>query len=419
MHTIHEPDKLLEFINELKSNEKNKKFNGEVFTPLTLVNEMLDRLDEFYTMEHKKSIFSEDGLKWFDPAVGIGNFPIILYHRLMNGLHIQDEETRRKHILEKMIYSAELTPKNVFIYKKIFCGDKYKLNIYEGDTLTMNIEKEFTLSKFDVVLGNPPYQTQVGVRKTQSLWNLFVKKSLDVLKTNGYLVYIHPSGWRSPDGNFKDILHLILDRNLRYLCMNDFKKGKEVFKVGTNFDYYVLQNNAPSNTLITDMNGKTYNQNINGWKFIPSGRFDLYEKIIAKEGEERVTILYSSSLYESRKNYISTKKSEMFRYPCVYTIRRDGIKFLYSSIQKNEKNMFVPKVIWSNGSAPPIIDENGDYGLTQFSYAIIDDIPNLKHIEKAMNHPSFIDLMKYVKFQDHKYNYKVISLFKKDFWKMF
>ena len=70
-------------------------------------------------------------LEWFDPAVGIGNFPIIVYLRLNTGLatQIPDAEKRRKHILEKMIYASELTPKNVFIYKKIFCGDKYKLNM--------------------------------------------------------------------------------------------------------------------------------------------------------------------------------------------------------------------------------------------------------------------------------------------------
>jgi len=77
-YTINEPDKLLEFINgELKPKEKEKKEHGEVFTPLLLVNEMLDKLDEGYIKEHGKSIFTEDGFKWLDPAVGIGNFPII------------------------------------------------------------------------------------------------------------------------------------------------------------------------------------------------------------------------------------------------------------------------------------------------------------------------------------------------------
>ena len=438
--SINEPDKLLEFINsQMKPKKKEKKENGEVFTPLSLVNEMLDKLDEAYIKEHGKSIFTEAGFKWFDPAVGIGNFFIIVYQRLMKGLfeYLPDEEERRKHILEQMIYSAELTPKNVFIYKKIFCGDKYKLNIYEGDTLKMDIKSEF-----DVVLGNPPYQRKVGDRNTQPIWNLFVIFSFSLLKNDGYLVFVHPSGWRSPEGVFKNVLDLIQSKNLKYLCMNNFKKGQEVFKVGTNFDYYVLHNKFDPNniTTITDIDGKTYDKNINSWKFIPSGGFDLYDKILAKDGEEIVNVLYdrtsygtdkknmskvnllhNSSLYETRKDYMSNEKTEKFIYPCVYTITiRDGMKFFYSSIKHPKKDMFVPKVIWSNGLGTyPIVDVKGEYGLTQFAYAIIDDVDNLKNIEICLKNPTFIELMEYVKFQNNKYNYKVISLFKKDFWKAF
>ena len=432
-YTINEPDKLLEFIDgELKPKEKEKKENGEVFTPLSLVNEMLDKLDEAYIKEHGKSIFTEDEFKWLDPAVGIGNFPIIVYQRLMKGLisQLPNEEERRKHILEDMIYSAELTPKNVFIYKKIFCGDKYKLNIYEGDTLKMDVKKKFKLNAdfagFDIILGNPPYQQKVGDRKTQPLWHLFVVQSLTILKLSGYLVFVHPSGWRSPEGAFKNVLDLIMSKNLKYLCMNDFKKGQEVFKVGTNFDYYVLQNNFDPNniTTIIDINKKIIEKNINSWKFIPSGGFDLYEKLLANEGEDKVNVLYSSSLYETRQDYMSITETNVYKYPCVYTITtRDGMKFFYSSIKHpktEKKDMFVPKVIWSNGLGTyPIVDVKGEYGLTQFSYAIVDDMRNLKNIENALNNPTFIELMEYVKFQNNKYNYKVISIFKKDFWKVF
>ena len=431
--TIHEPEKLLIFINDnLKPKKREKKENGEVFTPLTLVNEMMDKLDESYIKEHGKSIFTEDNFKWFDPAVGIGNFPIIVYQRLMKGLieKIPNEEERRKHILENMIYASETTPKNVFIYNKIFCSDKYKLNIHKGDTLTMDIEKEFDLPDFvgfDVIIGNPPFQQQKsGNSKTQPLWDRFIITSLSVLQPSGYLVFVNPSGWRSPEGVFKNVLHSFQSRNLKYLCMNTFKKGQEVFKVRTNFDYYVLQNSFDSNniTTITDINGKTYEKNINGWVFIPSGGFDLFEKMLKKQHEEKVDVLYDRTLYGTDKQNMSKEKTDKFIYPCVYTItKRDGIKLFYSSIKHSKtekKDMFVPKVIWSNGlKTYPIVDVKGEYGLTQFSYAIVDTIHNLKHIEDALNNPKFIELMEYVKFQDHKYNYKVISIFKKDFWKTF
>jgi hypothetical protein len=294
----------------------------------------------------------------------------------------------------------------------------------------MDVKKEFNLLEdfkgFDVVMGNPPFQEKVGDRKTQPLWHLFVIHSLLILKTRSYLVFVHPSGWRSPEGVFKNVLDLIQSKNLKYLCMNTFKKGQEVFKVGTNFDFYVLQNTIDPNniTTITDINGKTIEKNINSWKFIPSGGFDLYEKILSRKDEDRVNVLYNSSLYETRQDYMSREKTEEYKYPCVYTItKRDGINFFYSSVQHpktEKKDMFVPKVIWSNGLGTyPIVDVKGEYGLTQFAYGIVDEIYNLKNIETALNNSKFIELMEYVKFQNNKYNYKVISLFKKDFWKEF
>jgi hypothetical protein len=84
---IDKPKELLELINEcLKPKELEKKKYGEVFTPINLVNEMLDKLDEFYKKEHNNSIFENKDLKWYDPSNGMGNFPIIVYLRLMEGL---------------------------------------------------------------------------------------------------------------------------------------------------------------------------------------------------------------------------------------------------------------------------------------------------------------------------------------------
>jgi len=237
--TINEPNKLLEFINELKPNEKHKKENGEVFTPLSLVNEMLDKLDEAYIKEHGKSIFTEDGLKWFDPAVGIGNFPIIVYQRLMKGLTIPNEEDRKKHILEQMIYVSELTPKNIFIYKKIFCGDKYKLNIYQGDTLKMDIPD---FQKFDVVMGNPPYQGS-GRKK---IYIDFIKNIITTkLKKDGYLLFITPK---------LTLLYLLGSTisqqtipklyNILYINVSDTIKNNYFKTIGSDFMYFILKNNT-------------------------------------------------------------------------------------------------------------------------------------------------------------------------------
>jgi len=99
------------------TNKKNEK--GEVFTPLELVEEMLDKLP--------KDVWSNPLYKWLDPAAGSGAFPICIYYRLMIGLkeEIKNENLRRKHILENMLYMCEIDPVNVEILKIIFCNNSH------------------------------------------------------------------------------------------------------------------------------------------------------------------------------------------------------------------------------------------------------------------------------------------------------
>jgi SAM-dependent methyltransferase len=420
--SIIEPDKLLEFIHgELKPKKKEKKENGEVFTPLSLVNEMLDKLDEAYTKENGKSIFTELTLKWLDPAVGIGNFPIIVYQRLMKGLKMPEED-RRKHILEQMIYSVELNPKNVFIYKKIFCGDKYKLNIYEGNTLKMDMKKEFKLPPdfigFDVVMGNPPFQEKVGSNKTEPLWNKFIKHALTILKPSGYLVYVHPSGWRNINGKFKNIQRDILSRDLQYLEIHNEKDGLKTFSSSTRYDWYVLKNEIidTTKTIIKFQDGTTNIINVNGLEFIPNGEYETIMSMIAKPNEENVNVIYSRSLYGTDKKHMSRTKTD--DYPCVYTVNsKSEITYYYSS--KQHGHFGVPKLIWSNGGNTGSYIDIGDYGLTQFAYAIIDHPENLPKIKEVFDSKEFRKLMELCAVGQFSVNYKVISIFKKDFWKVF
>ena len=419
LYNITEPDKLLEFINEnLKPKIIEKKERGEVFTPMTLVNEMLDTLPE--------SVWFNKDLKWLDPSAGMGNFPVAVYMRLMNSLKdvIKDEEKRRKHILENMLYMVELDKKNVFMMKKIFCGKKYKLNIFEGSFIDF---KHFTKVNielnFDIILGNPPFQYKEAQNdKSHTIWHLFIKRSYEeLLKDKGYLLFVHPSGWRDIDGDYRNIYIYIKNNNLIYLSMNTYDDGKRVFGgAGTNFDYYLVQNIKTNNnlTFINDIDNKEYKINLNDLDFIPSGKLSLFQKLLTKK--EKVNVLHDWSIYETRKPYISKIKDNIFKYPIINTItQKDGYNILYS---KEKKGHFgIPKVIWSNGAGTyPIIDEKGKYGLTQFAYAIVDDKQNLQKIKDAMSSEIFINLMKYLAFKlDNKYNYKIIALFKKDFYKYF
>ena len=295
-YTINEPNKLLEFINsELKPKEKEKKENGEVFTPIPLVNEMLDKLDESYTKIYGKSIFTEIGFKWLDPAVGIGNFPVIVYQRLMKGLttQIPNEEERRKHILEKMIYSTELSPKNVFIYKKIFCGDKYNLNLYQGDTLELNVVSEWgvALNSFDVILGNPPYN-KGGIRsytgkqlgdKNETIWPKFIKKSFEWLKPDGFLVFINPLSWLKKSHSLHNEM---LEKHIVWLKLWDSSQSKGMINAEIPISLYVLQNtlNDKKTEIVSEIKRKklttTSFEYLNKNYSIPLAFHSIFDKLI-------------------------------------------------------------------------------------------------------------------------------------------
>ena len=102
---------LFDFIhNNIKPKQKEKQEYGEVFTPLNIIEELLDNLDKKYKEINNNSIFEEVNFKWGDVnGSGIGNFSIVIYFKLMEGLKykIINENERKKHILENMIYMAE------------------------------------------------------------------------------------------------------------------------------------------------------------------------------------------------------------------------------------------------------------------------------------------------------------------------
>jgi hypothetical protein len=423
IYSINEPDKLLEFINDnLKPKQVEKKERGEVFTPMTLVNEMLDKLPP--------EVWGNKDLKWLDPAAGMGNFPVAIYMKLMIGLKgvIKDEEKRRKHILENMLYMVELDKTNVFMMKKIFCGNNYKLNIFEGSFIDFKhfkkiniISSKDTYLKFNIILGNPPFQYKEEKKQAQPIWHLFIKRSYEeLLHHKGYLLFIHPSGWRDIDGITRFIYNYIKEHNLLYLSMTSFKEGQKIFNgVSTNFDYYLVQN-IKTNTNITNINdidNRDYKIDLNNWDFIPSGNFNQFKKLLTKK--ERVKLLHDRSMYGTDKDNTNIKKDNVFKYPICNSINKEGnINFIYSNDIKG--HFGIPKVIWSNGAGDPIIDKIGEYGLSEFSSAIVDDKQNLQKIRDAMISDKFINLMKYLVFKEnHKYNYKIIALFKKDFYKYF
>ncbi len=398
------------------------KTRGEVFTPPILINEMLDILPN--------EVWENPNLKWLEPSAGNGRFVKAVYDRLM--LTIKDE----KHILENMLYMVELDADNCETIRNTYDG-QYKLNIYQGSFINFKKFKECPLNiKFDIIFGNPPFQYKEENTKTHPIWHYFIKRSFNELIADaGYLLFVHPSGWRDVKGNTRFIYDYIKKHNLIYLSMNDYKKGQKVFGMATNYDYYLVQNIMTTDNITkgTDIDNLDYKMDFNDWEFIPSGKFNEFKKLLAvkdkvdvlhersmfgidKKNMKNVEVLYDSQLYDIRRPNMKNVDNDGFIFPCVYTISQSkGVSLWYSNVNKG--HFGVPKVIWTNGRGSPIIDEEGQYGLTEFAYGIVDEIDNLQKIKDAMNNKDFISLMKYLVFKENnKYNYKIIGLFKKDFY---
>jgi len=374
MATINEPIQLLQFvIDNLKPKEKEKKKNGEVFTPIILIDEMLDKLDENYRKQHNSSIFADKSLKWYDPAVGIGNFPIIIYMRLMVGLadSILDEEERKTHIIENMLYMSELNPNNTLACKRVFCGDKYKLNLYEGDSLKLDVTKEWGIEKFDIIIGNPPFQTDrkstLGTNAGRgTLWDKFIFKSLDLLQTNGFLCYINPPPWRKPEHKLYPLM--TRENQLLYLHIYTVKQAKELFSVSQKFDLYIIEKTPKYKiTEIVDALNNKMEMDLSDWAFLPNYNFDAIQKILTRQG---IDVIYSSSNYRTDKKNMSRTQTEKNIYPVVHGIIKTGLVFWYSN--DNTKGHFgVSKVLLNkNENQYPVNDFEGKYGMSQLSFGL-------------------------------------------------
>ena len=69
--------------------------------------------------------------------------------------------------------------------------------MYEGDALKFEPYETFKIEKFDIVLGNPPFNFG-GIKcntKNETIWNKFVEKSFEWLKPNEFLLFITPLSW--------------------------------------------------------------------------------------------------------------------------------------------------------------------------------------------------------------------------------
>jgi hypothetical protein len=402
---IDKPKELLELIDScLKPKQKEKQENGEVFTPMCLVFEMLDNLDKHYINKHGRSIFTEPSFKWFDPASGMGNFPVAVYLKLMEGLKTQipNDEDRKKHIIENMLYMSELNKKNVFISHQIFnMNNQYKLNLYEGDTLELDIVSVWglKLNSFDVILGNPPYN-KGGIRshtgkqlgdKNETIWTKFIEKSFEWLKPDGFLAFINPLSWLKKSHSLHNAM---LEKHIVWLKLWDNSQSKGMINADIPISLFVLQNTINANNNKTEITSilkrrsltTTSTEYLNPKYSIPLAFHSIFGKLVGFIETRNLQLEYKTKTIKSSgtKAKIPTEYTleDMWAVD-TYTIK-EGIMVKKATEQHPDANKC--KLIISNKASftGAFIDE-GKISLTgNHKFYILGD--NLELVKKMLDY---------------------------------
>jgi hypothetical protein len=393
---------------------------GEVYTPLPLVNTMLDTLPPH--------LWSNPSLLWFEPACGLSPFLYCSYQRLMIGLEglIPPEEERRKHILENMLYFNEIQPKNLILLKQVFQADRYKLNIFEGSFFD-SIPSSF---KADVIVGNPPYNMNGNKATGNIIWHKFVERALatPLLNPGGWLSFVHPPLWRKPvtaRSQVKGIYELLTQQNhTSRLEMYDSVVGQMTFGCGTKYDWYVVEKRTPEAdavTTIRDEKGETHTLKLLEWPWLPNSSFSTISSLIWKEGGTRQPVLYNCFYHASHKDKIRDDMSTEFCYPLIHSTPKSGVRYKYSNFKAVKDVMFgVSKVICGeSGLKSCVNDYRGEYGTTQGAFAIpIEDEMDGERLIAFLTSNEFGEVIKACTWGNYRIDWMLFGGLREGFWRV-
>ena len=259
-----------------------KKTTGEFYTPLKIVDYMVEKIFNYLKERRKLDVqsfskFEESisELTFCDPAVGTGNFIIGILKwmwtnlKKFDGVNLSRKNELVRSFVHSNLFGVELDSKLLELCKSRII-DQYPFlkqsdffNLKEGNSIVdmdafeiLNADASellpFSWSNafpkkdlFDVIIGNPPYfnlkkmellndnvrllydylknskKWQERFRSASDIYYYFLFKSVDLLKENGILSFIIPDYWL--ENKYADLLRDFL---LDYQILEILKLGE-------------------------------------------------------------------------------------------------------------------------------------------------------------------------------------------------
>lgn len=260
-----------EFIKLCNLGDRRLYKDEYIFTPIWVAERCLDTLP--------KEVWSNPNLKFLNPFSKTGVFEYIIYMRLMEGLKeaYPDVRERRAHILTDQLFSIAIDDRSFdhIAFAVTGFGQWLGDNIVSSGTYANHIrslvnkglseviaERFGEHMKFDIIVGNPPYQDMTGgggsTKDSMPLYNTFI---LDAIRLKPeYISMIIPSRWLGGGKSVLDDFRNTMIRGHKFKEMHHFERASDVFDgvdIAGGVMYFLWDKNHNSNLT----NTYTYAQN--------------------------------------------------------------------------------------------------------------------------------------------------------------
>lgn len=263
-----------------------------------LVAEMLDQLPS--------SVWTSTTTTFFDPAIGGGQFVKEIESRLRAAGHTESN-------IHKRVFGFEESELHIrFAVKQHNLVGQYVKKPYDK---FLDLDDSM---KFDIVVGNPPYQNREE-NADGSLWLEFVNKGMNHLKKDGKLMFITPTSWVGKKSNTaKANWTPFTDNHVQLYKVLNAQERAKYFNVGSSFGYYILSEGSGDTTILFS-DGTTDTYKIKTGEPLPnelnSISFSIHKKLSAAQKID----FQSNFKFHSQKLKNNKLVSDTKTGPYIYT----------------------------------------------------------------------------------------------------